>query len=165
MICLSENKEGAGILVDYCSGALDPARAAELEGHMVNCEDCRRLVEAQRELWTTLDQWTPPEVSPDFDARLYARIAQEARLPWWKQMLKRVFSPAAPRSLWKPALPLAAACAAMILVLLVRGPQPAGVTEPDGVKQAQNDTINMDTLEETLEDLDLLAPIGEPAEM
>jgi hypothetical protein len=53
----------------------------------------------------------------------------------------------------------------MILVLLVRGPQPAGVTEPDGVKQAQNDTVNMDTLEETLEDLDLLAPIGEPAEM
>jgi anti-sigma factor RsiW len=161
MVCLKNNTEGAEILVDYCSGGLDPARAAEIEGHIQTCADCRSLVDAQREVWSALDQWTPPEVSPGFDARLYARIGEEAGQPWWRRILR----PAVPRPLWKPAIPVAAVCAAVLAVFLVRAPQPAEFTEPYGDKQVKAEVVNMDAVEEMLEDLDLLAPLGEPAEM
>jgi anti-sigma-K factor RskA len=143
MICAKE-KQGAEILMDYCAGALDANRAATFEEHLEVCEDCRRLVQAQREVWEKLDRWTPPAVSPDFDARLYARIAREeassSRVQWW-------------RTLWTPAVSLAAACAVLAVAFLVRVPQ-AG----DSAKQIRTDKVDIEQVEQTLEDLDILAP-------
>jgi anti-sigma factor RsiW len=147
MTCLKNNKEGADILIEYLAGTLDPARQAALERHAAECPECRGLLG----VWTTLDEFKAPEVSPDFDARLYARIAAEKSAPWWRRLLW----PAGPIAWWKPAIPVAA-CAALAVALIVRGP--AG-GPADGNKQAKVEPVSMEQVEQALEDLELLAPV------
>ena len=95
---------------------------------------------SQRALWHTLDQWTPAEISPDFDARLYARIEREEAVPLWKRWLAWG---------WRPALVTAVAAAAIVIGLFVHQPQPPSRT----------DTVDIDQVEHALEDLDLLTPL------
>src|ERR1035438_8417658 len=103
MDCIKNNKRGVEILTDYCAGILDPAVALEIDTHIAQCGECRGMVEAQRSVWEMLDAWTPLEVSPNFDARLYARIAQEQTVPAWRQWLGRLFRPVTPYGIWKTA--------------------------------------------------------------
>lgn len=145
MICPTQDRN-AEVLLDYCAGTLDPARAAEFSRHLEGCVDCRRLVETQREVWSTLDRWTAAEVSPDFDARLYARIAREQAKPAWTAWF---------RPLWKPALPLAVACAVLAVGFLVRPPRPV-----DNSPQVRADKIDIEQVEQTLADLDMLTPLS-----
>src|SRR5579885_207099 len=72
MGCMKQSQEGARVLIEYCAGALDPVQAAEVERHLESCTDCRELAEKRMELWEALDGWKAPQVSADFDARLYA---------------------------------------------------------------------------------------------
>lgn len=155
MICPINPNQKAEMLLDYCGRSMEPARAAEFERHMEECAECRRLVEAQAAVWTALDGWTPAPVSPDFDVRLYARIAQEDAAPGWRKWLRRVFSPAVPVAIWKPAVPLAAACAVLVCGFLIRmpGPQNAG-------QQMRADKVDIEQVEKTLEDLDMLTPVS-----
>jgi anti-sigma factor RsiW len=145
----------AEILVDYCAGTLDPARVDEFVQHFQTCDGCRRAVEAQREVWGVLDGWTPPQVSPDFDARLYARIAREGAAPQWKRWLRGVLHPAGPHPFWKPAVGLAAACAVLAVGFLVRTPNPV-----DTSKQIRADNVDIEQVEQTLADLDMLTPVS-----
>jgi hypothetical protein len=119
MDCIKNNKQGIEILMDYCAGNLDSKVAFEIDTHVRQCAECREMVEAQRTVWDMLDAWTPPEVSENFDTRLYARIAEERTLPVWRQWLDRVIRPVTPYQLWKPAVSLAAAGAVAALALLV----------------------------------------------
>jgi hypothetical protein len=137
MICLSANKQGADVLIEYLGRTLDPVRTAELERHFEECADCRGLVR----VWTALDEWPAPEVSADFDQRLYARIAAEERLPWWKKIS------------WKPAIPLAA-CATLIAGFFLMRP-------PETTEQlkAKIEPVNIEQVEQALEDIDLLTPV------
>src|SRR5579864_1009096 len=116
MICLSKNEQGAGLLASYLAKTLDAARRVELDRHFEECPGCRGLVS----VWERLDEFRAPEVSPGFDARLYARMAAEGkqRLGWR-------------RWLWRPVAPLAAAGAVAALVLYLH---PLGT--PDATKQA-----------------------------
>jgi len=140
MMCPTKDKQSAEILLEYCAGTLDPDRALEFEKHAAQCAECGRQVASQRALWQTLDHWTPAEISPDFDARLYARIAREEAAPQWKRWFTWG---------WKPALLMAAACAAIVIGLFVRQPQPP----------ARTDTVDIDQVEHALEDLDMLTPL------
>jgi anti-sigma factor RsiW len=140
MMCPTKDKQSAEILLEYCAGTLDPDRALEFEKHAAECAECGRQVASQRALWQTLDQWTPAEMSPDFDARLYARIAREEAAPLWKKWFVRG---------WKPALVTAAAGAAIVIGLFVRQPQPPSRT----------DIVDIDQVEHALEDLDMLTPL------
>jgi anti-sigma factor RsiW len=147
MICLSQQKDGADILVSYFERKLDATRTLALEQHIVECADCRALVG----VWDTLDEWSPaalPQVSADFDARLYGRIEQESQPAWWQRWAEY----------FKPALPLAAGCAALALVMMqTPAPQPQ--------TKAQMDTVSIEQVEQSLENLDLLAPVGAGAEL
>lgn len=156
MVCSLQNKKGEQILLDYCAHTLEPAQAIEFEKHMESCADCRRVVEAQSEVWQLLDRWRPAPLPADFDARLYARIAQEAATPVWRQWLRRMFQPAVPVSIWKPAVPIAAACALLVFGFLVRTPV---VTEPSQHIRAEK--VDIEQVETTLEDLDLLTPASQ----
>ena len=146
-------KEGAEILIDYCAGTLDPVRKAELERHIESCANCRALVEKQTELWETLDQWRKPAVSPDFNARLYARIAREEEAPGWKNWARRIFEPATPVAFWKPLASLAAAGAVLALALAVYMPQPHS-TAP----QIHAEQVDIEQVARALDDLDILTP-------
>ena len=138
MICLSLDKQGPDILIEYLDRTLDPLRAAELERHLEECADCRGLVG----VWNTLDEWVAPEVSSGFDQRLYARIAAEKRAPWWSWG----------KLAWKPAIPLAACAGLLAGFLLVRAPETAPPLK------AQIEPVSMEQVEEALEDMDLLVP-------
>jgi anti-sigma factor RsiW len=154
MICPIRTNRGAEILWDYCARTLEPARATEFEAHMEGCADCRRAVNAQSDLWETLDLWTPAPVSADFDARLYARIAREEAAPGWMKWVRSIFSPAVPVSIWKPVVPLAAACAVLAVGFLVHTPNLA-----ETAKTVRADKVDIEQVEKTLEDLDMLTPV------
>jgi anti-sigma-K factor RskA len=168
MNCLYKNKPGADILAEhlleeYGAGTLDPVRRAELDRHVEECAECRGLLE----VWNRLDGFEAPAVSENFDQRLYARIAAEKQLPWWRRILlpsATVWRPSW-RHLWRPALPLAAACAVLVLALMVRDPDAtsnATKTATDPVKQATVEPVknsDVDQLVQALDDLELLSPV------
>jgi anti-sigma factor RsiW len=136
MICLSKNEQGAELLASYLAKTLDAPRRAELDRHIQECADCRGLAM----VWERLDEFAVPEVTPGFDARLYARIArEEARRPWWLRLL------------WPPVAPLAAASVvAVALFLYVPG-------KHDASKQSSKTEIEQ--VAQAVDDLDLLTPI------
>ena len=154
MACPRKGNENAEILMDYCARRLEPDRAVEFENHLKECAECRSSVHAQREVWETLDRWTPAPVSPDFDVRLRARIAQEESAPQWRRWWWRVVRPAAPFAGWKPAISLAAACAVLAVGFFVSLPGP-GDTAP---QVRAEKLVDIEQVEKALEDLDILSP-------
>jgi hypothetical protein len=164
MICIKDDPQGAEILMDYCASKLDPARAAELETHFKQCAECRELVEAQKTVWEMLEVWKPIEVSPGFDAKLYARIAQERTEPVWKRWFLRIFQPAEPGLFWKPVAAVAAMGAVLSLALVVRAPfaaHPVAGPAPQAQVQSHSDKIDVEQVEQALDDLDMLTPVGQ----
>ncbi|MFM2123982.1 MAG: hypothetical protein RL328_433 [Acidobacteriota bacterium] len=137
MTCLRDNENGADLLIGFLEGSLAEPERTALLAHAAACRECGELLAVQ----STLDAFEAPEVSPNFDAQLYARIAAE-RKPWW------AFSG------WKMAIP--AAMAAMLAVgVWIQRPEPV---EDTGQKQASVQDVKQ--LEQALEDLELLMPVG-----
>lgn len=152
MECFKKNK-AAEIAIDYCAGTLDDSQKRDFEQHMRDCAECSRAVEAQREVWAMLDRMGAPEVSADFDARLYARIAREDAAPAWRRWMRRLLHPAVPLAVWKPAVSLAAACAVLAAGLLVRPPH-----APDHSPQSRIENVDLDQVQTALDDIDVLMP-------
>ena len=147
MMCLRENLNGADLLIGYLEGTLTPEQRAELDQHASACAECRELLDAQQ----LLEEDDVPEVSANFDARLYARIQQDARQQsWW-------------RFLWRPAIPLAAA-AVLAVTLWVRPPV-ADAPATDEPKQASIDRADIEQLEQALDDVELLMPVNQTPEV
>lgn len=153
MECVTNAKGKDGILLDYCSGALDQARAAEIERHIAGCAACKQAVEAQRAVWLALDQYMAPEVSQDFDARLYARISEEDAAPLWKKWTRRILKPAVPVSVWKPAVSLIAACAVLAVALTVQTGN-----APEKTPQIRTEQVDIEQVATALDDLEILTP-------
>jgi hypothetical protein len=107
-------------------------------GPDVECADCRGFAAVSERL----DEFAAPEVSPGFDARLYARIAaEEARKPWWYRLL------------WPPIAPVAvAAVAAVIMFVHVPGHQDAAKHESKA---------DIEQVAQAVDDLDLLVPLAD----
>jgi hypothetical protein len=139
MTCLRDNLKGADLLMGYLEGTITSEERAKLDQHALACVECRGLLAVQG----MLDEQVP-EVSADFDARLYARIQWDEQRKWW-------------RLLWRPAVPLAAAAAVLVVVFMVRTP----VTPVDDPKQASMDRVEIEQLEQALDDLELLMPVSE----
>jgi len=163
MNCITKDSKGAESVMDYCAGTVDPAEAAAIEEHLRECAGCREMVEAQRDLWQTLDAWKPIEVSPDFDARLYARISQEQAAPWWRRMWQLP----APLFFSKPASSVAAVAAvAAVLTLIVVVGMPGTNTVPPAKAPVQKhqvtERIDIQEVQQALDDLDLLSPSASP---
>jgi len=138
MICLTKNDQGAELLTGYLAKTLDTAGMAEVDRHIQECADCRGLVS----VWEKLDEFAAPEVTADFDARLYARMAAEdARQPWWRRLL------------WRPAVPLVAAGALVGLGLLMVPRTPNVATQPN--------QMDIEQVAQAVDDLDLLTPIAQ----
>ena len=150
---LQSGDEGATLL-SYLDRQLDPDTMDVLERHLALCPDCTRVVEAQRAVWKALEQWEPIAVSADFDERGMARIAGEQR-PWWRLVLE--FPVSGSGGWWKPAMPLAAACLALVAVSVWRGP-----LAPVPVAM---DSAEVQQVEDVLADVDMLQQLGitEPA--
>jgi anti-sigma factor RsiW len=140
-------------LIDYCAGDLNAARSGEIARHVAECDECRGIVEAQRAVWFALDKYAAPEVSMDFDAKLYRRIAQEEAAPLWRRWALRIFEPALPVAFWKPAVSVLAACGVLAIGLMVRTPQAA---EPKQIHAEH--AVDIETVATALDDLEMLTP-------
>jgi anti-sigma-K factor RskA len=162
MNCLYQSKQGTEILLDYAAGTLDAERAAALQQHAAECSDCRSLLAAQKNVWTALDELEAPEVSGDFDARLYARIAREDANPSWKRSLETWFRGFAPGGIsWKPVMACGAAAAVLAIGLAVRMPQPQESAAQVGVEnhaESRLESTDAERVEVSLEDLEILTP-------
>lgn len=139
MICLSKNEHGADLLAAYLAKTLDASGRAELDRHVEECADCRGLMS----VWERLDEFAVPDISPGFDARLYARIAaEESRRSRWR------------RWLWRPAVPLAAAGAVAALALFAIH-VPRNADTPQHASKAE-----IEQVAQAVDDLDLLIPLS-----
>jgi len=145
--CPIESKSGVELIVAYGAGTLAPDVSFTLERHMEVCAKCREIVEAQREVWLALDSWSPVPVSPDFNEVLYHRIAAEPRNEWWRRPFRAQWS-------WRPAMPVAAACAALIAAFLLQGP----IERQTPSQPAQAPQIEQ--VERALDDMDMLKQLG-----
>ena len=141
------------LLVAYAGGELNLEAEAALERHLAACTACRSLAAEQAALWKALDGWEAPPISPDFDRRLYRRIREEVRFSWWE----RVSRPFRPMPL-RQALPLTAtACLLLMASLLVKHPGNLRPVEP------RSETVRVEQVERTLDDLELLHQFGMPS--
>ena len=110
-----------GEFIEYLDRRTSPEARARLEAHLAECAACRRQLDELRALGTVLDEWTPIQVSPGFETRLRARVAEERPAPGGWFALRPAF-----------ALGLAAVAALTVAVLLwqSRGPDVAQVKPP-----------------------------------
>jgi len=147
MDCPIKMRQNWEWLLDYAAGRLDRERAALVARHLDGCPDCARFVEGQRMVWNALSQWEAEPLSADFDRRLYRAIDRARPVSW----LDRVFAPLQP--LWRPAVPLAAACVLIVAGLLLHAPQ-AVMRSVDSRPRAEK--VEVEQVERTLDDIEML---------
>jgi len=155
MNCPIQNEETAELLLAYTARRLDPSKTAMLETHMDVCPQCAEFRAGQELVWQALDAWEAPPVTPDFNRRLYQRIEAEAAEPWYK----RLFT--SPMAMWKPVLPLAAACLLVVGAFVMDHPVPS--TQPASQPTFRVSVTDADQVENALDDLQLLRQLDSSA--
>ncbi|MGH9668194.1 MAG: anti-sigma factor family protein [Bryobacteraceae bacterium] len=140
MFCPSGEQDGAAVLVDYCAHSLDPETERKVEAHLRECAPCRELARSQQAVCDALGEWSPAEISPDFDRQVFGRIERHESAGWL-------------HGLFRPVLPLAGACAALLAALLLQSPSGAIHTAP----QARVEKVDIEQAERALDDLHMLA--------
>jgi len=138
------------ILLDYSARRLAPEAVSVLERHITICPACGRFSEAQRAVWSALDEWEAAEPTPTFDRRLYARIEADAARPWWNRIFQHGFG-------WKPALAGVMATVAIAAVFIV--PNYSWVERTPQVRQ---ESLEPDQVERALDDLEMLRQLSPP---
>jgi anti-sigma factor RsiW len=138
------------ILIEYCAGTLSSETAAELKSHISGCPECRSFTQSQQQVWAALDQWETEPISSDFNGRIYKRIAETERPSPWRGWLA-----------WRPVLGVAAACAAVVIALVVNSPgdRQVAITPPAAaahVESSRAESVEPEQMERALEDLEML---------
>jgi anti-sigma factor RsiW len=146
MQCPRLNGRGAELMMAYTAGTLEPEVQIELERHVSSCEGCREMAAQQKAVWEALDDWRPAPVSADFNDRLYQRIAAEEAAGWWRRPFQMDWS-----WMFRPAVPVAGACAALMIAFLLKEPvAPRHSTTPLQHK------VTIEQVERALDDMDML---------
>ena len=153
MECPQKSGKAVELMMSYTAGTLEPEKQIELERHLPICERCRKAATDHKAIWDALDAWRPAAISEDFSARLYQRIAAEEAAPAWRKLLRMPWG-----SLFRPAVPLAAACAALAIAFIVKDPlirHHSTTTLPQ--------KISIEQVERALDDMDMLKQLSAPA--
>jgi anti-sigma factor RsiW len=140
--------DGDELIIEYGARTLTPEQQIYLERHLKECQRCRDLAEAQRAVWSALDEWPTTVVSSNFDERLFRRIAMEPQSAWRRRWWS------AHRS-FSPAIPVGVACAALIGAFLLKNP--ALRTEPQSEPRSK---LQIEQVEHALDDMDMLTQLG-----
>ena len=155
MDCPIKTQEKADWLLDFSAGRLRGERAAELARHVETCGDCAGFVSAQQVVWNALDRWEPQPVSLDFDRRLYKTIEAARPASGLARMLRRVVGPLQP--LWRPVVPLAAACLLIVAGVMLHAPQTLMRPVDSAVRIEK---IEPEQVERTLDDMQMLRELA-----
>lgn len=160
MNCPIRSGQGAELFVAYGARTLPLDARASLESHMQECADCRRVGEEQMSVWSALEVWDPLTTSPGFDQqrfdqKLYARIAADEQRPWYR----RAFDFNLNWSL-RPAMPVAAACTAVVAAFLLRAPFMDHKPSAAAVSTSASQSVDLEQVERALDDIDMLKQLG-----
>ena len=135
MNCPIERRD-IGELLEFCARRLPAERAAWLEQHLSACSACRDFVAGQRAVWQALDRWEAPAVAPDFNRRLYQRIAAQTG---WRDRWLTPFR----ALLVRQGLPIAAAACLIVVAGLVSDrPSPVAHSQPATVDNLQPEQVD-----------------------
>ncbi len=137
-----------------------PAATPDLSAHLAVCEGCRQEWNDLRATWALMDEWTAPEPSAYFDARLHARLREaQAAAPegLWERMSSFLqFSTG--RAL-RPAL-----AGALAVAVLLGGGTTATLLTHHGAGPVASPTVNdlkiYDNNAQALQQMDLLDESG-----
>jgi anti-sigma factor RsiW len=152
MECPRQNGTSVELVMAYTAGTLEPERQIAMDRHMSECAGCRDMVAEQRAVWEALDAWKPAPISVDFNARLYQRISEEAAVAWWQRLFRVNWS-----SIFRPAVPVAAACAVLAIAFLVKS---TAVTPSSPIATHK---VSIEQVERALDDMDMLKQIAVPS--
>ena len=149
--CILNNYEQEELLLGYCTATLDSETSRTYTRHLVSCEHCRDLVQMQKLVDESLADWQAPELSHDFDRKLFARIHSEETSPkaWWQQVFSTQFF--SNSWAWKPALGIALATIALV-VFITRSPGTTNLAQQSDTIQASE----MEQVELALDDIEAL---------
>jgi len=148
------------VLIDYVARRLDAGRLREVETHAAACVPCRDFIADQTAAWLALDGYSAPAVSDDFDRALYRRIEAEKRDSWWKRLGRRMFFAGEPGA-WRPAMAATAACSLLVALAVTLPNRGPAVVEKAAV--ATVEVADVESVEQALEDLEMLRVAGNPA--
>jgi anti-sigma factor RsiW len=157
MECLRQNERGAEVMVAYVARQLEPTAQIELERHLTACAVCRNWAAEQQAVWDALDAWTPALVSADFDEKLYSRIAEDERgQTGWRRFSRINWTWA-----FRPAIPVAAACAVLVALFVLRGPLEEPQAQPGHEQQvAIEQKVSIEQVQRALDDVDMLKQLS-----
>jgi anti-sigma factor RsiW len=148
MGCSFKSGVAAELVIGYAAGTLDPATAADFEAHLQSCPSCRELAAQQQAVWSSLEDWKPIRVSPDFDQKLFRRIADDPQGARWRQLLPSNWSLGS-------VLPMAAAAAVLFAAFLLK--EPAHFLAPSAESQPQPRIEQQ--VQRALDDMEMLTQI------
>ena len=148
MNCPIRSEETAEILLAYTARRLDAVKTAMLEDHMSVCSECAAFRAGQDAVWQALDAWEAPPVAADFNRRLYQRIEADAAAPWYKRLFHT------PIAMWKPMVPLAAACLVVVAGFVLD--HPIAMQSPSTSTPIHLTVPQAEQVENALDDLQLL---------
>jgi len=123
-------------LEDFLADACDPLDRARIEGHLRQCVECRREVDAMKEmssLFETLRSPEPPAPPIGFYAKVSARIEQQRSESFWTALLEPAFGK-------RLALASLLALAMLGTVLISRETEYATGPTPEMILAAEHDT-------------------------
>jgi hypothetical protein len=138
-----------------------PLEGHPAAAHVAQCGDCAKVWTALQKTMSLMDEWQAPEVSPFFDTRFQARLAEVKReqndqprfVAWMRSNLFGV--PA-----WRPVLAGALALAAIVSVGVMKnggnGSKTPTTVAVQGPVSAVHDLQTLDKDEELYSDLDML---------
>jgi hypothetical protein len=165
------------LLLAYQANRLGPDETIRLERHLDSgdCMECQAFLASQREVWQALDAWSQraPALSPNFDQLLYARIAEESAGSWWRRTWRRWFQ-AGDLMNWRPVAAMAMAAVVVTAGIGWRMGENAARRPEAGTKMARVekapvipagfDAQEMEVIERTLEDFEMINKMGAPAQ-
>lgn len=151
--CTRVSPERMEAILAYASGTLETEEQIHLERHLSICQACRAVAARQKEVWDALDAWKPSPASEDFDEKLYARIAADQNASWRQRLRGYRWSWAL-----RPALPVAAASAALLFGFLLRQ-SPTAPAHSEAARAA-GAKVSIEQVERALDDMDMLKQMG-----
>ena len=163
MDCPLKTREGAGQLLDFCSGG-SLSVAGPLAQHIAECAACREFASGQQSVWEAMDAWQTPAVSADFDRRLYSRL--EAQDSWWERLVLSVRRMSWGGASWGRAIPGTALAGVLLTtgVLLLRPDAPPSPNRAAN-EPAKVESIRPEQVEYTLDTMDVLNEFSRQADL
>jgi hypothetical protein len=134
----------------------------EVSSHLAGCAECAKLLQALQQTMSVMDEWNTPEISPYFNTRLQALLAEakreEAMAP--SGILAWLQKPAFGLPIWRPIAAGVLTFALAVAVGLQRGPS-NGTANSSSNKAIQtsaavNDLQKLEKNQDLYSDFDLL---------